>query len=107
MVLEQLFTHSTYVSTAARMAHARGVACLAAQEAGIQTAEYAPARAKQAITGTGAATKAQVARMVEHWLGGLDPAWSQDATDALALAIVHAQISRRQRRLPAGMAGCG
>ena len=40
VVLEQLFTHHHHVTTAALMAHARGVACLAAQEHGVKVAEY-------------------------------------------------------------------
>ena len=103
MVLEQIFTHHTYVSTAALMAHARGVICLAAQEHAIPLAEYAPALVKKSITGTGAASKDQVARMVAQWLRHSDPGWSSDATDALALAIVHAHLTQQQRHLPAGL----
>ncbi len=100
VVLEQLFTHADYVATATLMGHARGVCCLAAQEHGVPMAEYPPARAKKALTGTGQATKQQVARMVAQWLGIADPGWSADATDALALAIVHAQLARQRERLP-------
>jgi crossover junction endodeoxyribonuclease RuvC len=102
IVLEQVFTHHTYVSTAAKMAHARGVICLAAQEHGVTLAEYAPALVKKSITGTGAASKDQVARMVGQWLHRADPAWSSDATDALALAIVHAHVMNHHRNLPVG-----
>ncbi|MBI4343488.1 MAG: crossover junction endodeoxyribonuclease RuvC [Candidatus Omnitrophica bacterium] len=101
-VLEMVFTHQAYRATAALMAHARGVACLAVQEQGLAMAEYPPARIKQALTGHGAASKAQVARMVGQWLGRLDPAWSSDATDALALALAHARMDAQRRRLPAG-----
>ena len=92
VVLEMVFTHQDYVSTAALMAHARGVACLAVQQYGIPLMEYPTARVKQALTGHGAATKQQVARMVAQWLGGGDASWSFDATDALALAIAHAHM---------------
>ena len=105
VVLEQLFTHHRHVTTAALMAHARGVACLTAQEHGLPLAEYPPTRVKKSLTGSGHASKAQVARMVGHWLPGTDPAWSADATDALALAIVHAHTARQRQRLPAGVAG--
>ena len=101
-VLEMIFTHQAYQATAALMAHARGVACLAVQEQGLAMAEYPPARIKQALTGHGAASKAQVARMVEQWLGVADPSWSADATDALALALAHAHMDAQRRRLPAG-----
>lgn len=93
-VLEQLFTHHTYLTTASLMGHARGVACLAVQERAVSLAEYPPTKVKKAMTGSGGASKEQVARMVAHWLGGADPSWSSDATDALALAIVHARHCR-------------
>ena len=90
VVLEMIFTHHQYVATAALMAHARGVACLTAQEHGLRIAEYPTAQVKKSLTGSGSASKEQVARMVGQWLHYRDAAWSADATDALALAIVHA-----------------
>ena len=92
LVLEMVFTHQRYLSTAALMAHARGVACLVAEQQRVQLAQYPPARVKKAVTGGGAATKDQVARMVANWVAGCDPDWSFDATDALALAITHAHM---------------
>ena len=92
IVLEMVFSHQDYVNTAARMAHARGVACLAAQQAGVPLVEYPTARVKKAVAGRGAAEKEQVARMVQRWIGSRDPSWSLDATDALALAITHAHL---------------
>lgn len=91
-VLEQIFTHQRFPTAASLMAHARGVACLAAQEEGIPLVQYMPTRIKRALSGRGNATKEQVARMVEYWLGVREPAWSADATDALALAIAHGHI---------------
>ena len=105
MVLESLFTHQRYVATAAAMAHARGVVCLAAQEHGLKFAEYSPARVKKALTGNGNASKTQVARMVGQWLNHDDPSWSNDATDALALAIAHLHMETQRQRLPAGALG--
>ena len=104
-VLEKLFTHHGHVTTAALMAHARGMACLAAQAHGVPLAEYLPTQVKKSLTGNGHASKEQIARMVGQWLGTQDPAWSADATDALALAIVHAHIGRQQRNLPVGAVG--
>ena len=103
LVLEKIFTHHNHVTTAALMAHARGVACLAAQEHGLPLAEYPPTQVKKSLTGNGAASKDQVARMVGQWLGAADASWSIDATDALALAIIHAHIALQQRNLPAGV----
>lgn len=102
-VLEQIFTHQAYVNTATLMGHARGAACLAVQEHGLTFAEYPPAQVKKSVAGNGAASKTQVARMVGQWLQASDPAWSADATDALALAIVHAHLLSARTRLPEGL----
>lgn len=102
IVLEKIFTHYRHVTTATLMAHARGVACLVAQEHGLPLAEYPPTQIKKSLTGSGHASKTQVARMVGHWLQQADGAWSADATDALALAIVHAHVEAQRRNLPVG-----
>ena len=105
VVLEQLFTHHDHVTTAALMAHARGMACLAAQEHGVPLAEYPSTHVKKSLTGNGHASKQQVARMIGQWVRRADPAWSADATDALALAVVHAHVTSQRRSLP--MEVCG
>lgn len=98
VVLETLYTHAHHLTTAAMMAHARGVACLAAEQRHIPVVEYSPNRVKQSVTGHGTASKDQVARMVKQWLGTAESSWSFDATDALALAIAHAQMDRQHQR---------
>jgi crossover junction endodeoxyribonuclease RuvC len=105
VILEKIFTHHAHVTTAALMAHARGVACLVAQEHGLAVAEYPSTEVKRSLTGNGHASKDQVARMVGQWLQQRDAAWSVDATDALALAIVHAHHALQGRRLPVGVGG--
>ncbi len=92
-VLEALYTHHKYLTTAALMAHARGVACLAMARHYVEQVDHLPTRIKKALTGNGSASKEQVARMVAVWLGVEDRSWSDDTTDALALAIAHAHIS--------------
>ena len=104
VVLEKIFTHHQHVTTAAMMGHARGVACLVAQEHGVPLEEHLPTHVKKSLTGNGQASKDQVARMVIQWLGASDPSWSLDATDALALAIVHAHAQHHRRNL-AGVMG--
>ena len=71
----------------------RGVAIACCAAAGVPVYEYSPRTAKQNITGWGAAPKEQVARMVVSVLG-LAEAPPVDATDALALALCHAQTNR-------------
>jgi crossover junction endodeoxyribonuclease RuvC len=84
------------------MGHARGVACLAVQEQGVELAEYPPTQVKKSLTGRGNASKEQVARMVNQWVP-VEPGWSSDATDALALAIVHAHVMQQERNLHHGL----
>jgi crossover junction endodeoxyribonuclease RuvC len=73
---------------AAKLGHARGVALLVCGRAGLEIAEYPPARVKRTISGTGRADKGQVAQMVRVILR-LRDAPPSDAADALALAVTH------------------
>jgi len=82
------------LQTAMLMGEARGVCLLAAAEAGMEIYEIAPRRMKQAVVGFGGAQKLAVARMVQRQLG-LAEAPETDAADALALALAHAQDTRR------------
>ncbi len=72
-----------------KLGRAQGAALTAAVMKGIPVAEYAPRKAKIAICGNGAASKEQVAMMIQKTLKvELDPKYL-DATDALALALCH------------------
>jgi crossover junction endodeoxyribonuclease RuvC len=72
-----------------KLGRAQGAALTAAVMKGIQVAEYAPRKAKIAICGNGAASKEQVAMMIQKTLKvDLDPKYL-DATDALAIALCH------------------
>jgi crossover junction endodeoxyribonuclease RuvC len=88
VAVENIF-HARNVRSALKLGHARGIALLAASEAGLPVAEYAPAEIKRAVVGFGRAEKHQVQQMVKLLLG-LDEAPSPyDAADALAVAICH------------------
>ena len=76
--------------TALSVGQARGVILVAAANLGLECAEYAPSRVKQAVCGYGRAEKAQVQRMVTAILGLRTPPTPQHASDALAVAICHA-----------------
>ena len=87
-----------------KLGRAQGAAITAAIMQGIPVAEYAPRKAKIAICGNGAASKEQVAMMIQKTLKvELDPKYL-DATDALAIALCHhyqmssplAAVSRQQ-----------
>jgi crossover junction endodeoxyribonuclease RuvC len=88
VAIEDVF-HARNVRSALKLGHARGVALLAAAEAGVPVAEYAPAAIKRAVVGYGRAEKPQVQRMVKVLLGLDRPPTPHDVSDALAVAICH------------------
>jgi crossover junction endodeoxyribonuclease RuvC len=88
VVVETIF-HARNVRSALKLGHARGVALLAAAEAGLPVVEYAPAEIKRAVVGYGRAEKQQIQQMVKLLLG-LDRVPSpHDVADALAVAVCH------------------
>ena len=84
--IERLFFQRN-VQTAMAVGQARGIALLAAAEAGVPIDEPTPNEVKQQVCGNGAADKAQVATMVARLLGVTLDGVPDDATDALAIAI--------------------
>jgi crossover junction endodeoxyribonuclease RuvC len=89
VAIENIF-YATNARSALKLGHARGVAMLAAIEAGVVVVEYTPAEIKRAVVGYGRAEKPQVAQMVKMLLGPRHRSRSpHDATDALAVAICH------------------
>jgi crossover junction endodeoxyribonuclease RuvC len=85
VAVEEVF-HARNSRSALVLGQARGVALLAAAQAGAQVRSFAPSIIKQAVTGTGRAEKDQVGRMVCVLLG-IAVRDRTDATDALAAAI--------------------
>ena len=96
--VEEVF-YSANVKTALKLAHVRGVALLSAAEAGVAVAEYSPLEIKMSVVGYGRAEKAQVQIMVQSLLRLEETIASQDACDALAVAICHATHASTSRRL--------
>jgi crossover junction endodeoxyribonuclease RuvC len=80
----------TNVRTAMSVGQASGLALAVAARAGAVVAHYSPNEVKLAVTGYGAADKAQVQEMVTRLLGLGTPPRPPDAADALALALCHA-----------------
>ena len=100
VAIENLF-YATNARSALKLGHARGVAMLAAVEAGLAVIEYTPAEVKRAVVGYGRAEKQQVAEMVRVLLH-LDAAPAPfDASDALAVAICHVHATGGAVALPA------
>lgn len=83
-----IFVQNTKI--ALTLGQVRGVAIAVGAAHGLEVYEYAPRKVKQSVTGSGAAGKQQVAQMVKAMLG-LKEVPPEDAGDALALAICHAQ----------------
>lgn len=86
--IEQTFVNKDGAGTL-KLGQARGVALLAAAQAGLRVGEYAPNRVKKTVVGVGHADKGQVMHMVRLQLPGCAPE-GPDAADALAIAICHA-----------------
>jgi crossover junction endodeoxyribonuclease RuvC len=89
VVLEESFV-GVDARTALSVGQARGVVMVAAANAGVECAEYPPARVKQVVCGYGRAEKQQVQRMVKAILGLQAEPTPTHAADALAVAICHA-----------------
>lgn len=96
--VEEVF-YSANVKTALKLAHVRGVALLSIAEAGLELAEYSPLEVKVSVVGYGRAEKRQVKMMVQSLLRLPDAIESEDASDALAVAICHATHEAVSRRL--------
>jgi crossover junction endodeoxyribonuclease RuvC len=96
--VEEVF-HAVNVKTALKLAHVRGVALLVIAEAGMPLAEYSPLEVKVSVVGYGRAEKCQVQVMVQSLLRLPEAIKSEDACDALAVAICHATHEATSRRL--------
>jgi len=97
VVLEELYSHYKHPKTSILMAHARGAICLAVMHQNTQLVNYPTTKIKKAITGRGRSSKEQMQRTVTSLLGLKSPPEPVDVTDALALAITHANILAHEK----------
>lgn len=88
VAIEEVF-YSVNAKSALKLGQVRGVALLAAANAGLPVAEYAPLKIKSTVTGYGLAQKKQVQFMVARLLNLESAPEPADAADALAIAICH------------------
>ena len=93
IAVEELFFVQN-VTTGINVAHARGVILLASVHACGRLYEYTPLQIKQAMTGYGRAEKRQIQEMVKIYLNLPKIPRPDDAADALAIALTHAQTNR-------------
>ncbi len=85
--------------SAVAVGQAQAVALIVAAQAGLPIRRYPPAKVKSAVANYGAGTKAQVQRSVRLILGLGDAPMSEDASDAVAVALCHAQTRRAEGRM--------
>jgi crossover junction endodeoxyribonuclease RuvC len=104
VAVERVFSQHN-VRTVMGTAQVAGLAILAATRAGTPVAMHTPSEVKAAVTGSGAADKAQVGAMVTRLLKLAETPRPADAADALALAICHVWRGAAQSRLAAAVAG--
>lgn len=88
MAIEQIFM-SKSAGSALKLGQARGAAIVAATSHHLPVAEYEARKVKQSVVGNGAADKCQVQLMIKHLLK-LSATPQEDAADALAVALCHA-----------------
>ena len=93
IAFEELF-FSKNITTGIQVAGARGVALAACQSYTDRLYEYTPMQIKQALTGYGSAEKKQMQQMVRMRLGIAEIPKPDDAADAVACALTHAQAGR-------------
>jgi crossover junction endodeoxyribonuclease RuvC len=93
IAIEELF-FAKNVKTGIAVAHARGVVLLTAVKECGKIFEYTPLQIKQALTGYGRAEKIQIQQMVKSMLGLNGIPRPDDAADALAVALCHAQTNK-------------
>ena len=92
VAVEETFVNKDAQATL-KLGHARGVALLVPAMAGMPVAEYAANLIKKTVVGVGHAEKRQIQAMVRVLLPKADPP-SDDAADALAVAITHAHFRK-------------
>ena len=95
MAVEELYSHYRHPRTAILMGHARGIALVAAAQAGVAVVSYSATNVKKSLLGSGHASKEQVQRMVQSLFALKDVPHPPDVADALAVALCHAYRASR------------
>lgn len=100
MAIENIF-YSKNVQSTLKLGHARGAALIAASTLKVPIFEYTPLAVKQAVVGYGGASKDQVQKMIKQLLK-LPQVAEENASDALAIAVCHANSERMNKVLKMG-----
>jgi crossover junction endodeoxyribonuclease RuvC len=102
MALEQLYSHYEHPRTSILMGHARGVICLAAQQAGIAVTNYSATQIKKVLTGNGRAPKSQMQMAIQRELRLAKLPEPADVADALAIALCHYYLGVKRQGMAVG-----
>ena len=89
VALEDLYSHYERPKTAILMGHARGVICLAVEQAGLPLHHYAATQIKRLVAGSGRAPKSQIQNAICREFGLTEAPEPPDVADALAIALCH------------------
>ncbi len=95
IAIEELYSHYKHPRTSIIMGHARGVVLLAAGHQNIGIISYGANRIKKSLTGNGHATKEQMRLMVNNVLNLEKMPTQSDVSDAIAVALCHANVLDR------------
>jgi crossover junction endodeoxyribonuclease RuvC len=98
--VEELYSHYAHPRTAILMGHARGVAILAAAQAGVPIASYSATHIKKALTSSGHASKEQMQRAIQSLFRLTSLPEPPDVADALAVALCHVHRAARMVHVP-------
>ncbi|MFI4984078.1 MAG: crossover junction endodeoxyribonuclease RuvC [Rickettsiales bacterium] len=94
--IEETYVNKNYGSSL-KLAHARSAAILTLAQNGLHPAEYPAKTIKKTIVGTGRAEKDQVAKILHMIISGV-PQLTNDASDALAIAVCHGLLTTARNR---------
>jgi len=103
IAVEEIF-FNTNLKTAIAVSHGRAAVILAGEQLGVPMYEYTPLQVKKAVVGYGHATKNQVMDMVRRLLAMDKAPKPDDAADALAVALCHAQCAKSLLNIEGGTA---
>ena len=107
VAVEELYSHYAHPRTAILMGHARGIALLAAAEAGVPLVSYSATHIKKSLVGAGHASKEQVQRAIQSFFNLKTAPQPPDVADALAVALCHAHRAVRTARGNLGIGAAG
>ncbi len=102
--VEEVF-HAVNTKTAIKLAHVRGAVFFVLGETGIHVGEYSALTVKSNVVGYGRAEKHQVQMMLRSMLGGEIVFETEDASDAVAVAICHATHRSTELRMTGASMG--